>query len=363
MSNRTRNFKPYFALALLGSCILLTSCRHKAAATNAGDGSAEPDKVLYETAMENIQKGRNEMGRLALQTLLNTYPDSEYLAKAKLAVADSYYKEGGTTGLTQAAAQYEDFITFFPFLDEAAYAQMQIGMSHYRRMEKPDRDRTEAIAAEIAFQRLLEKYPEGPIAQEGQQRLREVQEVIAEGEMRKAEFYFIRKADRSALARLQSLANRYPLYSQADRANWMIAQIYERHGGGSELATQYYARIVKDYPLSPLADDAKERLQKVGAAVPEADPDAIARMKEEASVDRHKPGLFGRSMGMMKTGPDVTTAARFGSPNMTPAAEDDTVPVLGLPSAPANAPTLGLGVTAQPVPPSPSQNSRPVANR
>ena len=64
--------------------------------------SAEPDKVLYERAMEDLRKGRHIVGRLTLQTLINTYPDSEYLAKAKLAIADSYYKEGGTAGLTQA---------------------------------------------------------------------------------------------------------------------------------------------------------------------------------------------------------------------------------------------------------------------
>src|SRR3989449_6200361 len=61
------------------------------------------------------------------RSLINTYPDSEYLAKAKLAIADSYYKEAGTTGLKQSIAEYKDFITFFPFLDEAAYAQMQVG--------------------------------------------------------------------------------------------------------------------------------------------------------------------------------------------------------------------------------------------
>src|SRR5437588_11564624 len=142
--------------------------------STSADNNAEPDKLLFDRAMDDIKHGRHEVGRLNMQTLLNTYPDSEYLAKAKLAVADSYYKEGGMTALTQAASQYEDFITFFPFLDEAAYAQMQIGMSHYRRMEKPDRDRTEAVAAETAFQKLLEKYPDGPVAEEGAQRLREV---------------------------------------------------------------------------------------------------------------------------------------------------------------------------------------------
>jgi outer membrane protein assembly factor BamD len=351
MKERRHSIRWLGLLGLLAGSLVLSSCGRKASAA-AGDASAEPDKVLYETAINEISHGKHEVGRLALQTLMNTYPDSEYLAKAKLGIADSYYKEGGVTGLTQAVAEYEDFITFFPFLDEAAYAQMQVGMAHYRRMEKPDRDRTEALAAETAFQILLQKYPDGPIAEEARQRLREVQEVIAEGEFRTAQYYFIRGADRSALGRLQRLTSRYPLYSQADRAQWNLAQIYERHGGGAELSTQYYARIVKDYPLSPLAAAAKEKLAKYNAAVPDPDPDALERMKKEAEIDRHKPGLFGRSLGMLKSGPDVSMAARAGSPTMTPASEEnEDATILGLPSAPSTVGS-GTGVSAQTVTPS-----------
>jgi outer membrane protein assembly factor BamD len=334
-------------LGLLAASLVLSSCGHNVKAAKIGSG-AEPDKLLYDTAMDDIKKGRQEQGRLALQTLMNTYPDSDYLAKAKLGIADSYYKEGGVTGLTQSVAEYEDFITFFPFLDEAQYAQMQVGMAHYRRMEKPDRDRTEALAAENAFQILLQKFPDGPIAAEGQQRLREVQEVLAEGDFRIAQFYFIRGADRSAVARLQNLVTRYPLYSQADHAQWMLAQLYERHGGGSEISTKYYATIVKDYPLSSLVDDAKEKLKKYGAEVPDPDPDALARMKQETQIDRHRPGVMGRSLGMLKSGPDVSTAARTGNPNLTPSSEDSAdAPVLGLPGG-----VVGTtGVAAQTVNP------------
>src|SRR5580698_10417958 len=56
--------------------------------------SVAPDKELYEKAEDGIKHGRYEVARLQLNTLLNAYPDSEYLAKAKLAVADSYFKEG-----------------------------------------------------------------------------------------------------------------------------------------------------------------------------------------------------------------------------------------------------------------------------
>jgi len=65
---------------------------------------------------------------LNLQTLINTYPDSEYLAKAKLAIADSFYKEGGKANMTQAIQAYKDFGIFFPFMKEAAYAQLQVAI-------------------------------------------------------------------------------------------------------------------------------------------------------------------------------------------------------------------------------------------
>src|SRR5271165_3514845 len=80
--------------------------------------SAEPDKVLYDRAMADLKHTKYTEARLDLQTLINTYPDSEYLAKAKLGVADSFYKEGGTSNLTQAVDEYKNFIVFFPFLEE-----------------------------------------------------------------------------------------------------------------------------------------------------------------------------------------------------------------------------------------------------
>ncbi len=330
---------------------MLTGCLGKKNAAPVAGTSVEPDKVLYTKATEDLKHGRYTTGRLALQTLINTYPDSEYLAKAKLAIGDSYYKEGGTAGLKQAIVEYKDFITFFPFLDEAAQAQMQIAMAHYRQMEKPDRDHAEAVQAEAEFQTFLEKYPNSPLAPQAEQHLREVQEVLAEGNFRVASFYYTRAAYRASGARLIELTNRYPLYSQADHANWMLGQIYEK-SEHNDLAAKYYARIVKDYPLSPLAGDAKDKLVKFGSPVPPADPTAVARMQKEQNTERL--GLIKRSMTVLKSGPDVSTAARNGAPTMTPASEsgDETIGFGLQPNANVAAPSsIGNEATVQTVAP------------
>jgi outer membrane protein assembly factor BamD len=284
--------------------------------------SAEPDKVLYNKALEDISHNRHEVARLTLQTLINTYPDSEYLAKAKLAIADSFYKEGGVSGLKQSVEEYNNFIIFFPFLDEAAYAQMQIGLAHYRQLEKPDRDRTSARLAEDAFQVFIQKYPNSPLIPQAVQKLRDVQELLAEGDFRIAHYYYVKGSLRASGARLLDLTTRYPLYSQADKANWMLGQIFERAEKG-DVAARFYARILREYPLSELSTNAKERLVKLGVPVPQADPEALARQQQEREIDRGggKSAFLKKPLALIHSGPDVKSAARYGQPNLTPASE------------------------------------------
>ena len=74
----------------------------------------QPDKVLFDKAINDIEHSRFEIARLLLQNLINTYDTSEYLAKAKLAIADAWFREGGVHGLAQAEAEYKDFILFYP---------------------------------------------------------------------------------------------------------------------------------------------------------------------------------------------------------------------------------------------------------
>jgi len=320
-------------IILTGLFLLSATCcnaqilhkKKKVNKSTAPDNTAEPDKVLYGKAMDDIKHGRQEVGRLNLQTLINTYPDSEYLAKAKLGIADSYYKEGGTANLTQAVQAYKDFIIFFPFMPEASYAQLQVAMTHFRQMEKPDRDRTQALQAEDELQTFLQKYPNDPLAGKAEQNLREVQEVLAEGDFRIGYYYYVKGDKKAAESRLRVMVNRYPLYSKADQTLWMLGSIWDGTEK-KEFASNYYARIVRDYPLSPLAADAKGRLKALGAPVPQPDPKAVAWMTAEQNTPRPHTSLVKKPMALVHNGPgqELQLAARQGTPTMTPEAENDS---------------------------------------
>jgi len=303
--------------------------KKKANKSTSADNTAEPDKLLYNRALEDIKHGRHEVGRLTMQTLINTYPDSEYLAKAKLLIADSFYKEGGTANMTQAIQGYKDFIVFFPFLPEAAYAQHQVAMAHYKQMDKPDRDRTQARAAEDEFQTFLQKYPSDPLAVSAEQHLRGVQEVLAEGDFRIAYYYYVKGDRRASAGRLLTVTGRYPLYSRSDRALWMLGDIFEK-SEQKGMASRYYARIVRDYPLSSLVPDAKSRLTELKAPIPQADLKAVAWMTAEQNAPRPKDSLIKKPLKLFGGGPsgELRAAAQSGPPTMTPEAEAPGIDIL-----------------------------------
>ena len=91
--------------ALVGFLVLLTvSCgfKRKKYDNPITKDTKQPDKVLYDRAINDVEHSRYEVARITLNTLINTYDQSEFMAKAKLAIADSWFREGGTQGFAQA---------------------------------------------------------------------------------------------------------------------------------------------------------------------------------------------------------------------------------------------------------------------
>jgi outer membrane protein assembly factor BamD len=321
---------------LLGLVLILTvACTNKKSANPlANVGSKQPDKVLFDRAMDAMKHNRFDVSRMTLQTLINTYPDSEYIARAKLAVADSWYAEGGTTAMQQAEIEYKDFRTFFPNMPEAAEAQLKVANIHYQEMEKADRDYTHAMRAEEEYRSLIQEYPDSKLVPEAKQRLREVQEVLAQREFNIGRFYYLRLAYPAAIARLKTLVDRYPLYSGADEALYLLGQSYEgeidvirKTGRMNEVAkgkmieglirdaSEAYGRIIKRYPAMDRALDAKARLEGLHQPVPRPTRAALELNKKEVA-SRQQAGVVSSMLGNFEKHPDVAKASHVGDPTM-----------------------------------------------
>src|SRR6201987_4521485 len=204
--------------------LLSTSCFRKKKYNNPiTKDTQQPDKVLFDKAINDMEHSRFEVARLLLQNLINTYDTSEFLAKAKLAIADAWYREGGAHGLAQAEAEYKDFILFYPNMEESAESQFKVCNIHYKQMDKADRDVAQAQRAEDECRQVLVQFPSSKFAKQAEQLLRNVQEVIADKEFLAGDFYHHKGIFPAAANRFSYLSQQYPLYSSADQALWELA--------------------------------------------------------------------------------------------------------------------------------------------
>ena len=292
-----------------------------------------PDKVLYDKAVDATKRGHFDVARLDLQTLLNTYPDSQYQMKAKLAIADSWYKEGGTAALTQAEQEYKDFITFFPNAPEAAEAQMRVGDIYFRQMDKPDRDYSKAVHAEEEYRLMLQQFPESTLVPQAKQRLREVQEVMATRESEVAAFYATHNNYAAVIARYQTVVDTYPQFSHMDDVLIGLGDAYETEAryirsmklpeaGKARLEKTYddqaiaaYSKVVLEHSASPHVEDARDRLDAMNVPIPTPTPEQVA-----ASValenSRRQYRLQDRVTLLVMHKPDAVLAARDGDPTL-----------------------------------------------
>jgi len=285
--------------------------------TPVTNNSQQPDKLLFDKAIKDIEKGNYEIARLTLNTLMNTYDTSEYLAKAKLAVADSFYREGGAHGLAQAEQEYKDFELFYPQMEEAAESQYKVCEIHFKQLEKADRDSSQAQRAEDECRAVKTQYPNSKFIPKADQMLRETQEVLADKEFKTGEFYHGKGSFPAAANRMSYVTQQYPSYSGSDDALWELADSYKHMGDRFEKdETNALTKIVRDYPLSGYLDLAKERLTELKQPIPQADPKAYERMKYDLE-NQKKPGIVSRMIEPFASRPDTSMASKAGAPVMT----------------------------------------------
>ncbi|RSL17802.1 Beta-barrel assembly machine subunit BamD [Edaphobacter aggregans] len=295
------------------------------------DDAKLPDRQLYDKALDATKKGHFDVARLTLQTLLNTYPDSQYQMKAKLAIADSWYREGGTAALTQAESEYKDFITFFPNAPEAAEAQMRVGDIYFRQLDKPDRDYSKAVHAQEEYRLMLQQFPESTLVPQAKQRLREVQEVLATRESDIASYYASRENWPATIARYQTVVDTYPLFSHMDDVLVGLGDSYEAEARFirnmklpedakarlekiyDERAADAYRKVVLEHSASAHVEDARDRLAAMNLPIPNPTPEQAAA-SAALENSRRQYALKDRAKLLILRQPDVVMAARDGEP-------------------------------------------------
>ncbi len=265
-----------------------------------GEVTPGRDRELFVVATREVRKKNYDVGRLLFQTIITTYPDSPYLPMAKLAVADSFFLEGSTSALVQAAAAYQDWLTFFPTHPLADRVLLKIAESEMRQIGLPDREITHAKKAEQRLRAIKQQYPDTKLMPLVDERLAEVQDNLGLHNLYIANYYWKQSVTykkgglKGAQSRYLEILEKYPEFSFMDEALYKLGVTYIIEEE-TDQAARYFQTIVSDYPNSEYVDKAKEQLNQIGAKIPEVNPDrAKVLPPEKASFFQNfKQELFG----------------------------------------------------------------------
>ena len=113
----------------------------------------------------------------------------------------------------------------------------------------PIRDNTEARLAELELREMINSYPNSNLLEEAKQKLREVQEILADSNGRIANQYFHLKNYPAVIDRSKEIESKFPDFSKMDGILFYHAESL-RLTENAESAGKLYAELVSDYPMS-----------------------------------------------------------------------------------------------------------------
>jgi outer membrane protein assembly factor BamD len=313
------------------------------------------DRVLFEEAAKEVRKNNYDTGRLLFATIINTYPDSPFLPLAKLAIADSFFLEGTTSSLIQAAQAYQDWLTFFPTDPLADDASLKVAEAEMRQMGLSDRDISHARKAEVRLRVLLQQYPKSSLRETVEARLREVQENLAMHNLQVARFYYDVKyltnkgGLKGSQSRLKEIVDKYPCFSFNDEVYYRLGATYQAEEEPDE-AARYYQKLVQEFPESQYNEKAREQLNIIGAPIPEkGTPNPCSKRQQQGFVGSLMQQISGRAdVTINKNGILISKDGKEGADLIDEALKyNGQLPARFTPEAPSTAPRVTAPVPAE----------------
>jgi outer membrane protein assembly factor BamD len=257
-------------LLAAAACLAVAACA--SSTPDIATLTSNSDRTIWEAGQKALEGKQWENARQLFRRIVDGFPNSEHGPGARLAIAESYVREGGSTNDLLAVAAYREFLTLFPSHPKSDFAQFEIGEAYFRRRNGPDRDQTDTREALAEYQRLLDLYPGSPHGEKARERITETRQSLARAEFLAGYFYQrTREACRSAILRYEVVLRDYPDYRGLDEVLFRLGECLIQTGRGPE-ALPHLNRVVQEYPQGEWAGPARELL----AAAPPVPPPAAS---------------------------------------------------------------------------------------
>jgi outer membrane protein assembly factor BamD len=227
-------------------------------------GTAEPDKFLFEKGTTALNGKKWLTAREFFKQLNETYTQSPFRPDAKLGIGDTYLGEGTAEALVLAINEFREFLSFYPTHRRADYAQLKLGMAHFRQMRKPQRDQTETREAVKELQTFVDRYPNSSLMPDGQAKLREARDRLDQSDYLVGYFYYRQRWYVGAIDRFKSVLKQDPDYSGRDAVFFYLAESLVKADRKTE-ALPYYETLLAQFEKSEYLQEAQKRVSELKA--------------------------------------------------------------------------------------------------
>jgi len=227
----------------------------------------EPKEVLFEKGKALVARRKYEEGRKYLNHVFETYPNETMGREALLMVADSYFQQKTTSGYTEARYRYRDYLNRYPGAPRRDYARYQFALCYDKEHERPDRDQTATREAVEQYRALIREFPDTGYSGAARERIRQLQDLLAEHDFGVGFFYLRKGSTVAALSRFNTLEQVFPDYGARDKLFYYQAVALSRLGRKDE-ARRYFEKVIAEFPQSEFAKKSRSKTGAKGAEKP-----------------------------------------------------------------------------------------------
>jgi len=219
----------------------------------------KPVDDLYRDGEQAFQKGKYEDAIASWKRVKESYPSPDMAAKAEIGLADAYFLD---KQFIEAAVEYESFRKLHPSHERSGYALYRQGLSYYMQIKGIDTDQTPVKNALGIFESYLKLYPAGTQVAEVQEKVRDCRDKQLQYEIYVGKFYLRAESYPAAIARFEGALKQFSDLPRSAETMQLLGRAYQ-HAGQKNKSRDVYERLLKEYPASPFALDAKKALENL----------------------------------------------------------------------------------------------------
>jgi outer membrane protein assembly factor BamD len=231
---------------------VLTACA--SAPPRAYDASSQ-----YELARGLLEDGKAKQAAVEFQKLLYNYPESVWADEAQMGLAASYYQ---SEQYLLAEVAYRRVLDLYPAGPLAAEAEGMIGLTLLKRARKAELDQEMTWRAKTYLERFLVSHADHSIAPEARAGLEACIDRLAEKDYKNGSFYLKVGRPGPATWYFDRVLREYPETSWAAKALLGRADS-SRQKGDLEAATEDYEALLEQHAGTGAARTASQRLRRI----------------------------------------------------------------------------------------------------